>query len=125
MGRGRTGAARNNSGTIPSHSELPLRCFSTVSEVFTECLVSLASSTFLQGGGGWRKATLVATINNMSTKENDIWLETTKVQFEEAIAIKDWELAEYIIRDVNDSGFEESAGYLNEQLKEAKAGDLE
>ena len=48
----------------------------------------------------------------MSTKENTIWLEAAKENFDQAVAEGRFGLAKDIIEDIRDQGFEKEADSL-------------
>ncbi len=54
--------------------------------------------------------------NNMSNAHTAIWLEAAKTNFEEAVEEKNWHLAQSILQDLNESGFEKEANKLAKEL---------
>lgn len=53
----------------------------------------------------------------MSIKENDVWLEAAKDNFDEAVAQGNHSQARAVIADVRENGFEAAAVNLEKELK--------
>ena len=53
----------------------------------------------------------------MSTKENDVWLENAKDNFDDAVNVKNYAHAMAIIGDVKDRGFDKEARILAFELR--------
>lgn len=56
----------------------------------------------------------------MSDKGNDIWLESAKETFDEAVDAENWSLARNLIEDVRDEGFKSQARTMEQLLLEAQ-----
>lgn len=54
----------------------------------------------------------------MSTKQNDVWLEDAKMNFEEALEVEDFTLCRAIIADCRTEGFDGAANTLEKLLVE-------
>jgi len=59
----------------------------------------------------------------MSHKQNDAWLEAAKENFDEAVSLGNWSLAQNVIDDCRDNGFTDEAETLRKKLNHERFGD--
>lgn len=59
----------------------------------------------------------------MSLKENDLWVETAYTAFQEALEAGQWDLAESIMADTRDNGFEKEWQTMYKEYNASRFGD--